>query len=758
VKKILQEALALHNSRDFLRAQVLYEKILDLDSQNFEALQLLGVLKYQQGDFVTAEKLLRRSLEINDRQSDTCNNLGLTLVELGKYEEAIHFYKKAIKFKNNESDFHYNLGLALIKLKSFNDALRSFSLAIQFNPTLAKAYEDRGNTLRELNRNSEALKEYSLAIYLDNNNACYFHARGKLYLQFKNYSKALEDFDKSIELAPDVPQFIVAKGALFVELRRYDKSINLYLSAILKDEKYIEAIFDLANIYQTVGDYEKALTWIEKVIDINQSYPGALSNRANILRNLGRFQDAFLCFEKAIEINCDQEYLHGNWLEYKMHLCCWENFESELKTLVGLIKNSKKAASPFSVLALTDEPSVHKLTAESWVGDFYSRLESNNIINEKKSSKIHLGFYSADFRNHPVSILLIEMLELINKDEFEIFAFSFGPVTGDEMQIRLSDTFSKYFEVAQFSDLEISTLSKKMSIDIALDLSGYTAHCRPGIFAHRVAPLQVAYLGYPGTTGSNYIDYIIADEYVIPTPNQVNFTEKIAYLPNCFIPTNSDRKASSKKYLRSDMHLPDDAFVFCCFNASYKITPSVFNSWMVILSKVEDSVLWLSESNEICKVNLINEAIKSGVSSNRIIFASKIPSAEEHLARLRLADLFLDTFPYNAHATALDALISGIPVLTRTGESFASRVAGSMLNTIGTDYLITTTKDEYVAKAIYLANSKKELNYIKKSISDANLSSPLFDTKLQTRNIEKLFKIMHARNASQIPPDHIYLH
>jgi protein O-GlcNAc transferase len=757
VKKELQQALSFHNSGDFIKARVIYEKIIDLDGKNFEALQLLGVLKLQEEDFISAEELLRRSLEINDRQCDTCNNLGLTLVGLGKYEEAIHYYKQAIKLKNNESDYYYNLGLALIKLKRFNEALSSFGLAIHFQPNFAKAYEDRGNTFRELNRNSEALNDYNFAISLDNKNAWYFHNRGTLYFKFKNYSKALENYDKSIELMSDLPKFIVAKGALFAELRRFDQSINFYLSAISKDDKYIEAMFDLANIYQSIGDYVKALTWIDKVININKYYPGAHLNCANILRNLNRFQEAIVCFEKAFEINCNQEYLYGNRLELKMHLCFWENFEYDLHKIVSLIQNTQKAANPFSVLALTDSSEIHKLTAGKWVGDFFSRLESNSKRTEKKSSKLRVGFYSADFGNHPVSILMVEMLELLNKDEFEIFAFSFRSAPGDEMQVRLSSIFSKFVDVTQFSDVEISTLSKKMSIDIAVDLSGYTSHCRPGVFAHRSAPVQVAYLGYPGTTGAPYIDYIIADEYVIPIKNQLHFTEKIAYLPNCFIPTNSNRKPSNKKYSRRDMQLPDDVFIFCCFNASYKITPSVFNSWMVILSNVKDSILWLSESNQISKVNLTNEAIKCGISPDRIIFASKLPSAEEHLARLRLADLFLDTFPYNAHATALDALTSGIPVLTRTGESFASRVAGSMLNAIGADYLITTSLDDYVSKAIYLGSSKKLLKDIRESISDINRTRPLFDINLLTKNIEKLFKIMHARHASQLTPDHIYL-
>ena len=351
---------------------------------------------------------------------------------------------------------------------------------------------------------------------------------------------------------------------------------------------------------------------------------------------------------------------------------------------------------------------------------------------------------------------MAELFERHDRSVCELIAFSFGPDTNDEMRKRLVAAFDKFINVRTHSDKDVALLSRSLGIDIAVDLKGYTRQSRPGIFSFRAAPLQVNYLGYPGTMGAEFIDYLIADATLIPEANQQHYSEKIAYLPNSYQVNDAKRPISDKAFTRKELGLPQTGFVFCCFNNNYKITPGTLDGWMRILKQVEGSVLWLLEDNPKAASNLIKEAAHRGVGAERLIFAPRMPLAE-HLARHRLADLFIDTLPCNAHTTASDALWAGLPVLTCVGEAFASRVAASLLNGVQLPELITSTQSAYEARAIELATNPESLRHVKQELANHRLTTPLFDTQLFARHLEAAYTAMYERYQADLPPAHIFV-
>ena len=399
---------------------------------------------------------------------------------------------------------------------------------------------------------------------------------------------------------------------------------------------------------------------------------------------------------------------------------------------------------------------LQKISAEIWNKDKFKNNNKFNNKNIKLEKKIRIGYYSSDFYNHAMSYLLAGLFEFHNKSKFEIIAFSFSPKKNDEMSKRIYKSFDQIIDINLKTDKEVAEISRKLKIDIAVDLLCFTANNRMGIFAEKCAPIQINYLGYPGTLGSKSIDYIVADQFLIPENSQKYYSEKIIYLPNSYQVRDSSQKISEKKFTKKDLGLPENSFVFCCFNRHYKINPEIFHIWIRVLKKINKSVLWLLEDNIKTSENLKKEAIKNGINPERIIFAKRMP-IEEHLSRHNCADLFIDTYPYGAHTTCSDSLWANLPVVTLIGETFASRVAGSVLNSINMQELITHTKEEYENLIINLATNLEKLNHIKNKLSLKKLTEPLFDTKLYTKNIESSYVKIYENHLNNIPIENIEL-
>ena len=472
------------------------------------------------------------------------------------------------------------------------------------------------------------------------------------------------------------------------------------------------------------------------------------------LRELKRYDDAIAHYDKALSLKPDIDWLCGDLLHTKMKICSWSGLADSLDNISKKVMANKKVIQPFPLLALNDDALLHKKSSEIYAQNKYPyNFSLGPILKRPETQKIRIAYFSADFRNHPVSFLAAELFELHDKNRFEIIAFSFGADDKGPMRSRLSQAFNQFIDVSDMSDLAIAKLARDLHIDIAVDLGGYTAEARTGIFAHRVAPIQVSYIGYLGTMGAEYFDYLLADKTLIPESLHKSYSEKIAYLPSYQV---NDRKriVSEKQFTRAELDLPEAGFVFCCFNNNYKILPATFDGWMRILKAVEGSVLFLYAENEWSKANLIKEAKLRDIDGARLVFGGHIPP-EEYLARYRACDLFLDTFPYNAGTTASDALWAGLPMLTMMGKSFASRMAASLLNAIGLPELIASTQEEYEVLAIELAKNPQKLAFIMQKLANNRLITPLFNTPLFVKNIETVYIKMHEQYFKSLPPERI---
>ncbi len=572
-----------------------------------------------------------------------------------------------------------------------------------------------------------------------------------IYFKEKKFSKALSFINEAIKINPNFAETYNVQGNTLNELKQLNQAVISYDKAIKINPNFSNAYYNKGLVLHELKNTNLAIENYKEAIKINPNFFQAYNNMGFAFHQLKRFDESLKSYEKAFAINPNSNFLLGKIIHSKNFLCEWKSHKENLKNLTNQLENNKASCLPFATLSLFDSPRLQKKAAELWIQETFPKNNIPEKIKKYKSNKkIKLGYYSADYHNHATSFLIAELMELHNKSKFELFGFSFGPNKQDEMRKRVSSSFDQFIDVRFKSDYEIVELSRKLEIDIAVDLKGITTDSRFGIFLKRCAPIQINFLGYPGTLGTSTIDYILADKILISKKNQKNFFEKIIYMPNSYQPNDTKKKISKKNFTRKEMGLPKNSFVFCCFNQNYKITPDVYDIWMKLLKKIDGSVLWLMKNSEKATENLKKEAIKRNIKSNRIIFAEKMPLAE-HLARHKLADLFIDTFPYNAHTTCSDALWSGLPVITRMGESFASRVGASLLSAIELNELITKSEKEYEKLAIKLATNPKLLNKIKNKLKKNKVLKPLFNTKLYTSNIELAYTKIYNNYYSNLP-------
>lgn len=410
-----------------------------------------------------------------------------------------------------------------------------------------------------------------------------------------------------------------------------------------------------------------------------------------------------------------------------MMIADWRDFDARYDALLVRLRRGERAASPFSFLTLSDSPADQHTAAKTWADFIRIKPTLPNITPSRGEPKIKIGYYSADFHNHAMMVLMAGLFEQHDKNRFELFGFWHGRDLINDTHRRVAMAFDRFIDVRKETDTGIAALSRSLQIDIAVDLSGFTQLNRPNIFAQRAAPLQVNYLGYPGTMGAAYMDYMIADHILIRENAREHYAENIVYMPYSYQVNDRARRIAENKFNRADLGLPEQAFVFCCLNNNYKIHPAIFDNWMRILKRTPSSVLWLLEDNAAAAENLRREATQRGIDDKRLVFCGRI-SPTAHLARHRAADLFLDTLPYNAHTTASDALWAGLPVLTRIGESMAGRVAASLLNAIQMPELNTTTAEEYENLAVALATDADRMRRIRDKLERNRLTTPLFDT------------------------------
>jgi predicted O-linked N-acetylglucosamine transferase (SPINDLY family) len=647
----------------------------------------------------------------------------ITSFQQGKLDEAERTLKQVLRKEPRHLAALNISAIVLTAQHKYAEAERYLQSALKINATSDATFYNYGIVLKALGRPEEALQRFTQAIAINPGNAETWNNRGTVLNNLKDHHGAIRDLDKAISLNPKDPAAFVNKGKSLVELKRHDEALAAYGRALAIRPDIAEARF----------------------------------GRGYVLHELQRHDEAASEYAKAFRIDPRLPFLKGSLLHQKMLICDWNGVDALITEIESDIAAGKLSTEPFSWQGVATSERSLQLCAELYNRSrFPAGPESAADPQVTPNEKIRIGYLSGEFRQQATSLLLVGVLEHHDDDRFEIYAIDNGWDDSSETRRRIENAVHRVINIRELSDPEAVATIRESRIDILVNLNGYFGEQRTRVFARRPALLQVNYLGFPGTLGASYIDYIIADQHVLPAQHRAFYTEKIAYLPNCYQANDRNKEIATRVFSRAECGLPAEGFVFCCFNNCYKITPTIFDCWMRILKAVEGSALWLLEDNATAAANLRREAAARGVDPDRIVFAGRLP-LPEHLARHRCADLFLDTLPYNAHTTASDALWAGLPVLTCVGETFAGRVAASLLSALQLPELVTTTLEGYASLAIALATQPAEKARIKQKLADHRLTTPLFDTGLFTRHIEAAYTAMHERHAAGLAPDHIFV-
>lgn len=632
---------------------------------------------------------------------------------------------------------------------------RWLSEALEADPADAEALRVHGMVLRRLGRIEAALGRYAAMLAADPN-----HAEGHLnhanaLNDLQRWPEALEAADSALTLRPDLAGAANARGIALLGLGRAGEAAASFREATRLDPRYGDAHVNLGNAVFTSGKAHEALEIYDRAIAINPRLVTAWNGRGNALAAQQRWAAAGEAYDQAMAIQPAYPGLQGQRLYARMKLCDWRDYDTVRGGVLSGVRAGHLASTPFALLALSERAEDERACAEIYVRQFLGGVRASPPT-PPPGPRIRIGYFSADLHNHATAHLMAEVFELHDRRAFEVTAFSFGVRGDDEMRRRLVPAFERFFDVATMDDRAIAEMSRGLGIDIAVDLKGFTLEARTGIFLRRAAPVQVNYLGYPGTMGAPFMDYLIADPVLIPPEARGAYAEKIAYLPGTYQPNDRRRTQPLPTTARADHGLPTQGFVFGCFNSTYKVTPDVFEIWMRLLRQVEGSVLWLFRDDPAAAENLRRAAAGHGVEPSRLVFAEPQPKAA-HLERLRHMDLFLDTSPYNAHTTGSDALWMGTPMVTMLGATFAGRVGASLVTAVDLPDLATGSRADYEALALALARDPDRLAQVRRRLMDGQPHKRLFDAPRFARDLEALYRAMHARRTAGLAPDHIVL-
>ena len=633
--------------------------------------------------------------------------------ELGNLAEAAQLYAQILR--SNSRDFATLYALAIVHYDrgGFEDARRLLAEAVRINPQFGDARFALGLTLQRLNRQGQALSEFEGVLATEPERAEAILGRANAFLALHRYSEAIEGFNRYLESNPNSGEAWHNRGVALSETRYFEDAVASFGEAL--------AIRP-----------DSAQSW---------------HNRGNARDELKQHQDSIADHAQALSIDPDLPYARGHLLLAKLAICDWEGIEQERLKVSEAVEAGKPAIVPFGNLMVSSSPSDQLSCARQWVSRFAGVRQRLWSGEHYRHERLRIAYLSADFRAHPVSILMAGVFEHHDRSRFETFGISFGSDDKSEIRARIASSVEHFIDVGGKGEFQIASLLRECQVDIAVDLMGATADCRPEIFAFRPAPVQVNYLGFPGTMGVDFFDYILADRVVIPEAERQSYAEKVVYLPDSYLPGDDKRRIAAKTPSRGEAGLPEHGFVFCSFNSTYKFTPEIFSVWMRVLAGVEGSVLWLPQSDTCARQNLRRYAEERGIDPVRLLFAPRLPSVDDHLARLRLSDLFLDTLPCNAHTTASDALWAGVPVLTCKGATFAGRVAASVLHALDMPELITDTLALYEETAIELGRDAAASSRMKAKLEENRNNRPLFDTARFTGNLEAAYTEMATRVA-----------
>ena len=677
----------------------------------------------KKNDFVNAKLIYENILSVDKKNFDALFFLGVILIKFKNYKKARELLEQVVLIKPNFADAYNNIGICLEKLNDLDGAIKNYNLAINNRPNFAEAHNNIGVVFQKLRNFDQAILQYKKAISYKNLYLDAYINLANLFKETKQFEEAIKNYDFAINLNPNLAEVYNNKGNALKEIRKFEEAIKNYDLAINSNPNFAEAYFNTATTLQDIKNFEKAV----------------------------------LYFEKALLLDKEIPFCKGYLLHAKMLCCNWSGLNELYNEIYNDVEKNRYSATPFGYQAICDDESNLQKCAQLYSNKRFPEIK-NNLFSKKvsKNKKIKIGYLCGEFREQATSILMTEVWEKHNKEDFEIIAFDSGWDDKSLRRNRIITAFDKFIDISKVSDFDAAKLIHKEQIDILINLNGFFGTGRPVVFSYRPAGIQINYLGFPGTIGSKYIDYILCDQTVVPIESKKFYNEKIIYFPDSYQANDTKRNISDKKFLREELSLPKKSFVFCCFNNNYKITPNMFDVWARLLKKINNSVLWLIEGNSEATENLKKEAKIRNIDASRLIFAKRM-KLEDHLARHKNADLFLDTLPYNAHTTASDSLWAGLPVLTCLGKAFPGRVAASLLRSLDLPELITYSENEYVAKAEELALNPERLRVIKNKLDTNKFSQPLFNAKLFCRSLESAFKIIFEKHSLGLETEDISL-
>jgi protein O-GlcNAc transferase len=759
-----------------IEAETLCRQVLAVRPDEPNAFHLLGLIAYQSGELGEAIEWVTRAVELAPGVPLFRVNLGEMCRLAGRGDEAIAHARRALELKPAHPGALNNLGIALYERQDFQEAVACYERALALAPDFALAHSNRGNALHALLRQGEAEAAYRRALALAPDLVQAWNNLGTTLRELGRPLEAVEAYQRALAQAPANPAMLdnlalalkdlerpseaadLLRRALAIEDR--DPKLHLHLGAVLIDAGQLEAAaaaleraaaldpgsreaFNLmGRIAFDRGEFGQALAFYDRELELAPDSPDALANRGNVLGELKRFDEAIDSFERALRIDPHHPAALGGSAGCALRTCDWARTAAIAGRLATHVIERESYIEPFTMLAYSDDPSLQLACAKNYVrAKFPAAPKPLWRRPVRHHAKIRLAYLSAGFHRHPVAHLTSELFELHDRARFEVMAISCGPDDGSAERARLMRAFDQFHDVRSAPDGAAAALIRDLEVDILVDRTGHSRDARLGLLARRAAPIQVSYLGFAGTMGADFIDYIIADPVVLPFDQQSFVSENIVHLPDCYQVNDSTRKIVARTPPRHELGLPEQGFVLCCFNNNYKITAPVFDVWMRLLRAIEGSVLWLLKDNEEAERNLRAQAAARGIDPGRLVFATRQPLAD-HLARQRAADLFLDTLPFNAHTIASDALWAGLPLVTCMGGTFAGRVGASLLTAIGLGELVTQSLDDYEVLARRLAADRPLLASLRERLERNRLRFPLFDTNRYRRQIEAAYSTM----------------
>ncbi len=657
-KKINQAKSLIRNNK-LPEAKEICLNIKDSSKENNEVLNLLGIIELNSKNYETSLKYFEEAININSSDPKIYNNLGILNFKIGKIDNAINFFKKTIEIDKDFIDSYQNLARIKFEQNNYQEAKTYFKKVLEIDETNLEALMSLSNILLSQKNNSENLKILSKLIELKPDQFEAYNNLGNINLELYKFDDALKNLKKSNEIKPNKAAYNNI-GLVYKEKKDFDSSIYYFNKSLDLDPNFLNSLYNLGIVYSLKGKYKKTLEYFNKILKIDKNYQNVL----------------------------------GKIFHCKLRICQWDDYNIKIKELKEQILNNKNCIAPWETLSIFDSEEIQLKAAQTWIKNNYRSYKFPNIQNKNKNKKIKIGYFSSDFFRSAVATQIVEMIELHNKEKFDIIGFSLINKE-DDMQERLKKAFSKFINVENKSSDEIVELCNSINLDMAIDLTGFTLNNRFEIFEKRCAPIQISYLGYSATTGSKNMDYIVADKVVIPQESQKYFSEKIIYLPNTFMVNDNKKKISNSIISKNNLGIPENSFLLGCLNQHYKITPEIFDIWIKILLKNDSAYILLAEGNNLSEENLLKYASKKNINKDRFIFIEKLSSLSEHLNRLKLVDLFIDTFPYGSHSTACDILFTEKPLVALKGNSFASKISSSLLNSLNLNELITNSLEDY---------------------------------------------------------------